>query len=87
MNEHDRAILWKHDVRPSGDILHMQPESKTPRVKPALCISCCSRRGIGGCSIFYSKNSLRRILPRARPSFIAGVSFVFDEPIQLCTNR
>jgi hypothetical protein len=33
MNEHDRAILWKHDVRPSGDILHMQPESKTPRVK------------------------------------------------------
>jgi len=54
---------------------------------PAPCISCCSRREIGGCSIFYSKNSLRRIFPRARPSFIAGVFFVVDDPSQLCLNR
>lgn len=33
------------------------------------------------------ENALRRILPRARPSVIAGASIVFDEPIRSCTNR
>ncbi|SLN42962.1 hypothetical protein ROJ8625_02117 [Roseivivax jejudonensis] len=34
----------------------------------------------------YAKNPLARIFPRASPIFIAGVSRVFDDPIQLWTN-